>query len=82
MASYDKYFSGDLFNYDYPEEKIAKSLANCRRSELKPTEEHPVFPSRSGLSASRKTRSIAINNQKLKKHNHFRQGKATQQAAP
>ena len=27
MASYDKYFSGDLFNYDYPEEEIAKSLA-------------------------------------------------------
>jgi len=27
MASYDKYFSGDLFNYDYPEEEIAKSLS-------------------------------------------------------
>lgn len=28
MASYDKYFSGELQNYDYPEEEIAKSMAN------------------------------------------------------
>ncbi len=28
MGSYDKYFSGDLQNYDYPEEQIAKSMAN------------------------------------------------------
>ncbi len=27
MASYDKYFSGELHNYDYPAEDIAKSLA-------------------------------------------------------
>ena len=26
MASYDKYFSGDLHNYDYPEEAIAASM--------------------------------------------------------
>ncbi len=28
MASYDKFYSGDLHNYDYPEEAIAKSMAN------------------------------------------------------
>ena len=28
MASYDKFYSGELSNYDYPEEQIAKSLAN------------------------------------------------------
>jgi tryptophan synthase beta chain len=28
MASYDKYFSGELQNYDYPAEQIAKSMAN------------------------------------------------------
>ncbi len=28
MASYDKFYSGQLQNYDYPEEEIAKSLAN------------------------------------------------------
>lgn len=28
MASYDKYFAGELHNYDYPEEQIAKSMAN------------------------------------------------------
>ena len=28
MASYDKYFTGELQNYDYPEEAIAKSMAN------------------------------------------------------
>ena len=28
MASYDKYFAGELFNYDYPEEEIARSMAN------------------------------------------------------
>lgn len=28
MASYDKYFAGELHNYDYPEEEIAKSMAN------------------------------------------------------
>ncbi len=28
MASYDKFYSGDLHNYDYPEEEIAKSMAN------------------------------------------------------
>ncbi len=28
MASYDKFYSGDLHNYDYPKEQIAKSLAN------------------------------------------------------
>jgi tryptophan synthase beta chain len=28
MASYDKYYSGDLMNYEYPEEEIAKSIAN------------------------------------------------------
>ncbi len=27
MASYDKYFSGQLHNYEYPEEDIARSLA-------------------------------------------------------
>lgn len=27
MASYDKYFSGDLHDYDYPEEAIAASMA-------------------------------------------------------
>ncbi len=28
MASYDKFYSGELHDYDYPEEQIAKSLAN------------------------------------------------------
>ncbi len=28
MASYDKFYSGDLHNYDYPEEAIAKSISN------------------------------------------------------
>jgi len=28
MASYDKFFSGELHNYDYPEEAIVKSLAH------------------------------------------------------
>lgn len=28
MASYDKFYSGELQNYDYPEEEIAKSMAN------------------------------------------------------
>ena len=28
MASYDKFFAGDLHNYDYPEEAIARSMAN------------------------------------------------------
>lgn len=28
MGSYDKFFSGDLINYEYPEEQIAKSMAN------------------------------------------------------
>jgi len=28
MASYDKFYSGELSDYDYPEEQIAKSLAN------------------------------------------------------
>ncbi len=28
MASYDKFYSGALENYDYPEEQIAKSMAN------------------------------------------------------
>jgi len=28
MASYDKFYSGQLRNYDYPEEQIAKSMAN------------------------------------------------------
>lgn len=28
MASYDKFFSGQLENYEYPEEEIAKSMAN------------------------------------------------------
>jgi tryptophan synthase beta chain len=28
MASYDKFYSGHLQNYDYPEEEIAKSMAN------------------------------------------------------
>jgi tryptophan synthase beta chain len=28
MASYDKYFAGELHNYDYPEDEIAKSIAN------------------------------------------------------
>ncbi len=28
MASYDKFYSGQLQNYDYPEEAIAKSMAN------------------------------------------------------
>jgi len=28
MASYDKYFAGELQNYDYPEEEIARSMAN------------------------------------------------------
>jgi tryptophan synthase beta chain len=28
MASYDKYYSGDLMNYEYPEDEIAKSIAN------------------------------------------------------
>ncbi len=28
MASYDKFYSGQLQNYDYPEEEIAKSMAN------------------------------------------------------
>lgn len=28
MGSYDKFYSGQLQNYDYPEEEIAKSMAN------------------------------------------------------
>jgi len=28
MASYDKFFAGELHDYDYPEEEIKKSLAN------------------------------------------------------
>ncbi len=28
MGSYDKFYSGELQNYDYPEEEIAKSMAN------------------------------------------------------
>lgn len=28
MGSYDKFFSGQLHDYDYPEEEIAKSIAN------------------------------------------------------
>jgi tryptophan synthase beta chain len=28
MGSYDKFYSGQLQNYDYPEEQIAKSMAN------------------------------------------------------
>jgi len=28
MASYDKFYSGELHDYDYPEDQIAKSLAN------------------------------------------------------
>lgn len=28
MGSYDKFYSGELQNYDYPEEAIAKSMAN------------------------------------------------------
>jgi len=28
MASYDKFFAGELHNYDYPEEAIARSMAN------------------------------------------------------
>lgn len=28
MGSYDKFYSGELQNYDYPEEQIAKSMAN------------------------------------------------------
>jgi tryptophan synthase beta chain len=28
MASYDKFYAGELYDYDYPEEQIAKSLAN------------------------------------------------------
>lgn len=28
MGSYDKFYSGELHNYDYPEEEIAKSMAN------------------------------------------------------
>lgn len=28
MASYDKFYAGELHNYDYPEEEIAKSMAN------------------------------------------------------
>ncbi len=28
MASYDKFFSGELHDYDYPEEEITRSLAN------------------------------------------------------
>lgn len=28
MASYDKFFAGELFNYEYPEEEIARSMAN------------------------------------------------------
>ena len=28
MGSYDKFYAGELQNYDYPEEDIAKSLAN------------------------------------------------------
>lgn len=28
MASYDKFFAGELHNYDYPEEEIARSMAN------------------------------------------------------
>ncbi|MBM9604320.1 TrpB-like pyridoxal phosphate-dependent enzyme [Desulfopila inferna] len=31
MGSYDKYFSGELQNYDYPEEQILKSMANLPR---------------------------------------------------
>lgn len=28
MGSYDRFYSGELHNYDYPEEEIAKSMAN------------------------------------------------------
>jgi tryptophan synthase beta chain len=28
MGSYDKYYAGLLEDYDYPEEEIAKSMAN------------------------------------------------------
>ncbi len=28
MGSYDKYFAGQLYDFDYPEEEIAKSIAN------------------------------------------------------
>ncbi len=28
MASYDKFYSGELHDYDYPEEEIARSMAN------------------------------------------------------
>jgi len=28
MASYDKFYSGELHDYDYPEDQIAKSIAN------------------------------------------------------
>lgn len=28
MGSYDRYYNGELHNYDYPEEEIAKSMAN------------------------------------------------------
>ncbi len=28
MAAYDRYFAGDLFNYEYPEEEIAAALAD------------------------------------------------------
>jgi tryptophan synthase beta chain len=28
MGSYEKYFAGDLVDYDYPEEKVTEALAN------------------------------------------------------
>jgi tryptophan synthase beta chain len=28
MGSYDKYHAGQLHDYDYPEEEIARSIAN------------------------------------------------------
>jgi tryptophan synthase beta chain len=28
MASYDKYFAGELHDFDYPAEQIAASMAN------------------------------------------------------
>lgn len=31
MGSYDRYYSGELHDYDYPEEEIAKSLAHLPR---------------------------------------------------
>ncbi len=34
MASYDKYFAGQLHDYDYPEEAIARSMANLPKVSL------------------------------------------------